>query len=116
MRERECAQHSPFFDTLEMFVLLAAFRAVPLNEAPSDASLSTDQIRSSRLARRSLGVRSARGAIRMCVWTAPYRSMCVGLKWELALCQNCVTCPPKPRSNTVVYGDTSMHINVAGSR
>ena len=32
------------------------------------------------------------------------------------LCQNCVTCPPKPRSNTVVYGDTSMHIDVAGSR
>jgi hypothetical protein len=32
------------------------------------------------------------------------------------LCQNCVTCPLKPRSNTVVYGDTSMHITVAGSR
>ena len=31
------------------------------------------------------------------------------------LCQNCVTCPPKPRSNTVVYGDTLMHIDVAGS-
>ena len=24
-----------------------------------------------------------------------------------ALCQNCVTFPPKPRSNTVIYGDTS---------
>ena len=32
------------------------------------------------------------------------------------LCQNCVTCPPKARSNTVVYGDTSTHIDVAGSR
>lgn len=32
------------------------------------------------------------------------------------LCQNCVTCPPKPRSNTVTYGDTPMHIVVVGSR
>lgn len=29
------------------------------------------------------------------------------------LCQNCVTCPPKPPSNTVVYGDTSTHKRVA---
>lgn len=29
------------------------------------------------------------------------------------LCQNCVTCPPKPRSNTLVYGHTSTHIVVA---
>jgi hypothetical protein len=32
------------------------------------------------------------------------------------LCQNCVTCPPKPRTNTVIYGDTPMRIVVAGSR
>ena len=32
------------------------------------------------------------------------------------LCQNCVRCPLKPRSNRVIYGDTSMHIVVAGSR
>jgi hypothetical protein len=32
---------------------------------------------------------------------------------EQVLCQNCVTCPPKPRSNTVIYGDTPMHIVVA---
>ena len=27
--------------------------------------------------------------------------------------QNCVTCPQKPRSNTVVYGDTSTYVDVA---
>jgi hypothetical protein len=31
------------------------------------------------------------------------------------LCQNCVTCPPKPWVNNVVYGDTSMPIDVACS-
>jgi Bacterial regulatory proteins, luxR family len=29
------------------------------------------------------------------------------------LCQNCVTYPPKPWGNTVIYGDTSTHIDVA---
>jgi hypothetical protein len=52
-------------------------------------------------------------AVRMCVWTAPYSSMCVGRKWEFALCQNCVTYPPKPWGNTVTYGHTSTHIDVA---
>ena len=52
----------------------------------------------------------------MCVWTAPYWSMCVGRKWEFALCQNCVTYPPKPWGNTVIYGDTLKQIVVAGSR
>ena len=32
------------------------------------------------------------------------------------LCQNCVRYPLKPRSNTVIYGDSLMHIVVAGSR
>lgn len=32
------------------------------------------------------------------------------------LCQNCVTFPPKPLVNTVIYGDTLTHIVVAGSR
>ena len=32
------------------------------------------------------------------------------------LCQNCVTYPPKPRANTVIYGDTLKQIVVAGSR
>ena len=32
------------------------------------------------------------------------------------LCQNCVTYPPKPRANTVVYGGTLKQIVVAGSR
>ena len=31
-------------------------------------------------------------------------------KWESGLCQNCVRYAPKPRSNTVIYGDTPMHI------
>ena len=39
--------------------------------------------------------------------------MCVGRKWEFALCQNCVTYPPKPWGNTVTYGDTPTHIDVA---
>ena len=30
----------------------------------------------------------------------------------LGLCQNCVTYPPKPWVNTVIYGDTSTHIVV----
>lgn len=33
-----------------------------------------------------------------------------------ALCQNCVRYPLKPRTNAVIYGDTPMHIVVAGSR
>jgi len=32
------------------------------------------------------------------------------------LCQNCIRCPLKPRSNTVICGDTLMHTVVAGSR
>lgn len=37
-------------------------------------------------------------------------------KCESGLCQNCVRYPLKPRANTVIYGDTPMHIVVAGSR
>jgi hypothetical protein len=37
----------------------------------------------------------------------------VGRKWEFALCQNCVTNPPKHWGNTVAYGHTSTHIDVA---
>jgi len=39
----------------------------------------------------------------------PYEAMCVDVcrrKSAAVLCQNCVRCPPKPRSNTVVYGDS----------
>ena len=32
---------------------------------------------------------------------------------DRVLCQNCVRYPLKPRSNTVIYGDTPMHILVA---
>jgi hypothetical protein len=32
---------------------------------------------------------------------------------SLNLCQNCATYPPKPWGNTVIYGDTSTHIDVA---
>jgi hypothetical protein len=32
------------------------------------------------------------------------------------LCQNCVRCALKPRSNTVICGDTLMHTVVAESR
>ena len=39
-----------------------------------------------------------------------------GANRDRILCQNCVTCPPKPRANTVIYGDTPTHIVVAGSR
>ena len=39
-----------------------------------------------------------------------------GANRDRLLCQNCVTCPPKPRSNTVVYGSTSTYMDVAGSR
>jgi hypothetical protein len=37
-------------------------------------------------------------------------------KCKRFLCQNCVPYPLEPRSNTVVYGDISMHIVVARSR
>ena len=37
-------------------------------------------------------------------------------KLQSGLCQNCVRYRLKPRSNTVIYGDTPMHIVVAGSR
>jgi hypothetical protein len=38
--------------------------------------------------------------------------------WKLksGLCQNCVTYPPKPCGNTVIYGDTLKQIVVVGSR
>ena len=41
---------------------------------------------------------------------------CASAEVQTGSCQNCVTCPPKPPSNTVVYGATPMHIVVAGSR
>src|SRR6267142_4708496 len=34
-------------------------------------------------------------------------------KLRRQLCQNCVTYPPKAWANTVIYGDTSTHIDVA---
>jgi hypothetical protein len=40
-----------------------------------------------------------------------YRAKCVQI-----LCQNCVTYPVKPWAHTVIYGDTSMRIDVVGSR
>jgi hypothetical protein len=43
-------------------------------------------------------------------------STCALWKCERQLCQNCVTYPPQPRANTVIYGHTSRHIDVAGSR
>ena len=43
-------------------------------------------------------------------------SMCVAGSGIRFLCQNCVTYPPKPWGNTVIYGDTPKHIVVAGSR
>ena len=33
----------------------------------------------------------------------------------VVLCQNCVTYPPKPWGNTMIYAHTAMHIDVAGS-
>jgi hypothetical protein len=36
-------------------------------------------------------------------------------KCEPELCQNCVTYPPQPWGNTVIYRDTSKHNVVAGS-
>ena len=49
---------------------------------------------------------------------AGYHATCVGVclrKLEGGLCQNCVRSPPKPRSNSVIYADTPIHIVVAGS-
>jgi hypothetical protein len=37
-------------------------------------------------------------------------------KRSSVLCQNCVRYPPKLLAHTVIYGDTRMHIVVAGSR
>ena len=45
-----------------------------------------------------------------------YTSVFDATSWPAVLCQNCVTCPLKLRANTVIYGDTLMHIVVAGSR
>ena len=50
---------------------------------------------------------------------ASYHAMFVDmrpLKLQAGSCQNCVRYPPKSRSNTVIYGDTPMHIVVVGSR
>jgi hypothetical protein len=80
---------------------------------------STERVvisRSDSIGSRAAVSASVPRAVRMCVWTAPYSSVCVGRKREFALCQNCVTYPPKPWGNTVIYGDTLMHIVVAGSR
>jgi hypothetical protein len=77
---------------------------------------STERVvisRSDSIRSRAAVSASVPRAVRMCVWTAPYSSMCVERKWEFALCQNCVTYPPKPWGNTVTYGDTSTHIDVA---
>jgi hypothetical protein len=40
----------------------------------------------------------------------------VGRKPNDTVCQNCVRHALKPRSSTVIYGDTSVRIVVAGSR
>jgi hypothetical protein len=45
-----------------------------------------------------------------------YASPCVSThqqKSHTGLCQDCVTYPPKPWGNTVIYEDTSTHIDVA---
>jgi hypothetical protein len=46
----------------------------------------------------------------------PYALIAVGGSPESFLCQNCVRYSLKPRSDTVIYGATPMHIVVAGSR
>ena len=77
---------------------------------------STERVgisRSDSIGSRAAVSASVPRAVRMCIWTAPYSSMCVGRNWEFALCQNCVTYPPKPWGNTVTYGHTSTHIDVA---
>jgi hypothetical protein len=45
--------------------------------------------------------------------TSRYVSTCALRKCERQLCQNCVTYPPKPWGNTVVYGDTLKQLVVA---
>jgi hypothetical protein len=77
---------------------------------------STERVvisRSDSIRSRAAVSASVPRAVRMCAWTAPYSSMCIERKWEFALCQNCVRYPPKPWGNTVTYGDTSTHIDVA---
>jgi hypothetical protein len=37
-------------------------------------------------------------------------------KCQSELCQNLCQIPPKPRANTVIYGDTPTHIDVEESR
>ena len=51
-----------------------------------------------------------------CGSRVPVHTELVRRKFDRFLCQNCVRYPLKPRSNTVTYGDTPMHIVVAGSR
>ena len=41
---------------------------------------------------------------------------CAGAQMANRVVQNCVTYPLKPQSNTVSYGDTPAHIDVAESR
>jgi len=51
-----------------------------------------------------------------CRWRSECYLVSVGIrrrKSRNGLCQNCVTYPPKPWGNTVIYGDTPTHIDVA---
>jgi hypothetical protein len=46
----------------------------------------------------------------------PEHTKSQGRKHDRLLCHNCVRYPLKPRSSAVIYGDTPIHIVVAGSR
>lgn len=50
----------------------------------------------------------------VCVARAPPAAAAANA--EASLCQNCVRCPPKPRSNTVSYGRRSKNFVVGLSR
>ena len=66
--------------------------------------------------RNVTGVRGDRSARRSNVrLDGPYSSMCVGREWEFALCQNCVTYPPKPPVNIVTYERIAEYFVVAGT-
>ena len=60
--------------------------------------------RSDSIGSRAAVSASVPRAVRMGVWTAPYSSMCVGRKWEFALCQNCVTYPETPGKHRDLRG------------